>query len=254
MPNSMQDQFLIEQVDLLYKRTRVSVPTAKNCIAPLAEIIGSFSLSLVELPHLTGATIVRHLNKRQIAVSDALEEVQTEGLAGFLYATRHNGLIFVEQNDPLFRRRYSAAHELGHYWLHILPQMAALPTGAELHSVSFIDGAKEKYDDDQEPDFTSVEQEVAKLKVRSDLQLPPPAQMEREAERFAANLLMPTAIVEGLVAKYKIGFQGRDLVQRLAAEMLVSRRAMYYRLHNLGLWTANKLAKAKEVTGGTGLS
>lgn len=42
-------------------------------------------------------------------------------LAGFLYVNTSYGCIFVEANDRLTRRRFSVAHELGHYLLHFLP-------------------------------------------------------------------------------------------------------------------------------------
>jgi Zn-dependent peptidase ImmA (M78 family) len=57
--------------------------------------------------------------------------------------------------------------------------------------------------------------------------------MEREANQFAAELLMPQPLVTELVARYAPQFQGEDLVWRLATELLVSRAAMRWRLKGL---------------------
>jgi IrrE N-terminal-like domain len=50
-------------------------------------------------------------------------------LAGFLYAWPYRnavwGCLLVEQNDIVERRRFSAAHELGHYMLHFRPAIQA---------------------------------------------------------------------------------------------------------------------------------
>jgi Zn-dependent peptidase ImmA (M78 family) len=60
---------------------------------------------------------------------------------------------------------------------------------------------------------------------------------EREANRFAAELLMPEPTVRALHDYYceRFGRSARFLEGHLAADLLVSRQAVQYRLADLGL-------------------
>jgi Zn-dependent peptidase ImmA (M78 family) len=63
-------------------------------------------------------------------------------------------------------------------------------------------------------------------------------QMEREANRFAVELLMPADVCRARAAEMldKHGSCPRGvLVYRLASELLVSREALKYRLQSLGV-------------------
>ena len=61
--------------------------------------------------------------------------------------------------------------------------------------------------------------------------------MERQANRFAAELLMPEAVCRILHERYarKYGAVARFLVYHLAGDLLVSRSAIAWRLFGLGL-------------------
>ncbi len=63
--------------------------------------------------------------------------------------------------------------------------------------------------------------------------LPPYEQMEREANEFAAELLMPVEVIRELVTHYTADCLGDDLIWRLSSEMLVSRATMRLRLREL---------------------
>ena len=65
--------------------------------------------------------------------------------------------------------------------------------------------------------------------------LPSFEQMEREANQFAVELLMPADVLLKLVAQYAPNFQGEELVWRLSTEVLVSQATMRWRLHSMGL-------------------
>jgi Zn-dependent peptidase ImmA (M78 family) len=61
--------------------------------------------------------------------------------------------------------------------------------------------------------------------------------MEREANQFAAELLMPAAACRALVERFwpTFGRRADVLTRRMANEFLVSQAAMKRRLFNLGL-------------------
>jgi Zn-dependent peptidase ImmA (M78 family) len=63
-------------------------------------------------------------------------------------------------------------------------------------------------------------------------------EMEREANRFAAELLMPTAVCAARADEFRKVYGMCPLqpfAYRLAAELLVSSEAMRYRLRELGV-------------------
>jgi Zn-dependent peptidase ImmA (M78 family) len=61
--------------------------------------------------------------------------------------------------------------------------------------------------------------------------------MERQAPRFAAELLMPEPVCRHLFGccKKEYGDVPRVIAYRMAGELLVSRRAIGWRLHGMGL-------------------
>lgn len=154
-------------------------------------------------------------------------------MAGLLYAVGEDASIFVERSDPVSRRRFSVAHELGHYLLHFRPllQRLSVQTGVPVEAMD----AFPKADDEGEPDAQPDGQMVLPLHFAEVRALPPLAQMELEANRFAAELLMPAPLLAELAADYGRYFGEDDLVWRLSNELLVSRAAMRWRLRNLGL-------------------
>ena len=75
-------------------------------------------------------------------------------MAGYLFAYQRDessyGCILVKQDDPVERRRFSAAHELGHYLPHFLPLLARQQQETRL-AVLFL-GAEAVYSNDASPD------------------------------------------------------------------------------------------------------
>ncbi|WP_417585373.1 ImmA/IrrE family metallo-endopeptidase [Pelagibacterium sp.] len=116
--------------------------------------------------------------------------MREKDLSGSFDLTASGPLITVNPSDAKVRQRFTVAHELGHMFLK--------------HGAAFRDNAR---------NYTSA----ALLK-------------EREANNFAAELLMPAEVLQWLIQK-------KDLtsITALAQALNVSGAAMEYRLKNLGL-------------------
>jgi hypothetical protein len=118
-------------------------------------------------------------------------------LSGLLLPGRQE--VWVSAHEPLERRRFSVAHEVGHFLLHTFDQSEGV----------FCRAAD----------------------LRADPESPERLR-EREANRFAAELLMPEPMVRREVER-----RGADPLA-LAPLFAVSDLAMGFRLVNLGLLTA----------------
>lgn len=232
----------------LYRETAMAMPTLQRPIVHLGELIRALNLTCEELPGLTRDAASRRLAERGGLLDEDGGERQSP-LAGFLYAVGEDGSIFVEQSDPVARRRFSVAHELGHYLLHFRPLLRILSAqvGAPVEALD----AFPKTDDESELDALPDGQIVLPLAYAEvyagAFTLPPLAQMEVEANRFAAELLMPAALVIGLAKRYGAYFGNDDLVWRLANELLVSRAAMRWRLRALAWEESVSANKGKGV-------
>ena len=160
---------------------------------------------------------VRHIAMEQLTLGRVGEYLQSQGfpplelgdpkqmLAGFFFTSGGSDLAFIKSNDILTRRRFTAAHELGHAVLH----------GDSMGE--FIADADIAEADEAE------------------------TQREREANAFAAELLMPEEVcrLRAEELKKQYGACPRSvLAYRLASELLVSKQAMDYRLKTLGVGDA----------------
>jgi Zn-dependent peptidase ImmA (M78 family) len=127
-------------------------------------------------------------------------------VSGFLVrdAKTAKALIGVNGAHPLYRQRFTIAHECGHYLLHV-GETVHLDKERDALTVQFRDEGSSKGEDDS----------------------------EREANLFAAELLMP-----GKFLKRDLQ-QGEDLLdeeglRKLAKQYEVSVQALTFRLANLG--------------------
>lgn len=116
-------------------------------------------------------------------------------VSGMIELKNGRPVITYNSSDAAVRQRFTVAHEIGHY---VLGHLGAGKT-------KFRDPASH---------FSSATHSIE----------------EREANRFAANLLMPEATV-----KYAVERRGVHSIDRLAELFGVSQVAMKYRLENLGL-------------------
>jgi hypothetical protein len=180
---------------------------------PLDRLIAAHNLAHEEVPGLTRAAAAAYLARWGVRRPELLADMTP--LAGFLFANARGGAVLVRQEDNLPRRRFTAAHELGHYLLHFLPRLRP----------------EETFVQDDEADTVCEEE---KAPGADGLSLP---EMERQANRFAADLLMP----EAACREVRDRFAGRSapvarfLEHHLAGELLVSREAVRWRLRGLGL-------------------
>ncbi|HEY7329040.1 MAG TPA: ImmA/IrrE family metallo-endopeptidase [Gemmataceae bacterium] len=184
---------------------------------PLDRLIATYNVVHDEVPGLTRAAAAAFLARWGVQRPELLEDATP--LAGFLFANAHGGYILVNADDSLPRRRFTAAHELGHYLLHFLPR---LRTTQDVETYLVQDDNDEMV---REEDTSNADK---------NLSLP---EMERQANRFAAELLMPESICRRATDLYTARFRtpARFLEHHLARDMLVSREAMRWRLRSLDL-------------------
>ncbi|MBV6795687.1 ImmA/IrrE family metallo-endopeptidase [Xanthomonas euvesicatoria] len=122
---------------------------------------------------------------------EVIEEPMADDLSGYLEVRSGTWVVGVNSLHHRNRKRFTIAHEIAHYVLHSALQK------------SFHDQTFTRRNDTPNP-------------------------MEREADRFAAQLLMPEDEVRKLIAS------GVTTLSGLATNFGVSALAMKYRVQNLG--------------------
>ncbi len=170
----------------------------------LERFLAEHALRLVELPRLSRAGVYYYLLAKGSVPGELGDD---EDLAGFLYVTGPFGRVFVNADDPVPRRRFTAGHELGHFILH--RQMMG-------GKVSFGDSPAT---------VVEVEDKTA-------------VAMERQANRFAAEILMPPEVCRVRAAAFRKTYRvcpRTPFAYYLAAELMVSPEAMRNRLLDLGV-------------------
>ena len=139
-------------------------------------------------------------------------------MAGRLYAVER--IIEVRRNDITPHQRFTIAHEVGHYRMHVLAE--------KLHLTGFLCSSEAITIDESPstsiplPNFTTDQPAAVRQLDPRDLR-----RIEIEANTFAAELLMPATLVEKAVDE-----SGKD-VNILASKFGVSHQAMQYRLEAL---------------------
>jgi len=204
-------------------------------VVPLNQIIAKYPLTVLELPDgktLSTKTAVKFL---EIEIGFEMPELKTDErkLSGFLYTANFGenlqGCVFTDKNEPTARRRFSAAHEFGHYLLHFLPMLKI--TNAEslflTESLAFGEADENLSEIEMADDF-----DFKKIGVEDK------KQMEAEADFFAAELLMPrNACLQA--SEFLKGFAGKNkkaVINYFATEFLVSFEAMKRRLEDLNVF------------------
>ena len=202
-------EWIAEAVRRSYRDAEVPWPPRASGPAPLNQIISNYNLAHEEVPGLNHAAASACLRRWEVHWEDIPEP--DPALAGFLYANAAGGFLFVRRGDIVTRRRFTAAHELGHYRLHLAPQLARRGTDDA--------GMVEVDSDVSETDGVSL------------------TAMERQANRFAAELLMPGDVCRELADRYtgRYGKVSRFLIHQIAGDLLVSREAIAWRLFTLRL-------------------
>lgn len=157
------------------------------------------------------------INVDQIASRKGIEVVPFafgKDICGMLITENGNSTIGVNKDNGFKRQRFTIAHELGHYVLE------------HQRNGMFVD-TPERY-------FTMFNFRNAASSTGELVQ-------EREANAFAAALLMPEElilrVIDDLRDQINIREESDDIVERLADMFKVSTQAMGFRLSNLNtLW------------------
>jgi Zn-dependent peptidase ImmA (M78 family) len=124
-------------------------------------------------------------------------------LSGFLYRDKEQAVIGVNTEQAATRQNFTIAHELGHFLLHDQEQ---------LH----------------------VDHEF-RVRLRNDLSSQGTEDAEREANFFAASLLMPKSFIEkDLEGEEYVDLFDDDFLHGLSRKYGVSAQALVNRLKNLG--------------------
>ena len=123
--------------------------------------------------------------------------------SGFL-AVKEKTVVINSRHAPV-RRRFTIAHEIGHYQLH---------RRGKANTPVFID---------------------RRVYFRKDSADGADYRMEMEANAYAAGLLMPEVLLDEYLEKHPhLDLEKPADIKMLAEEFEVSRPAMEYRLQNLG--------------------
>ena len=194
---------IAEKVDWLRRKYGGQPDPARRGPVNLNLYFGELRIDHVALPNLSVGAVRNYLLADGVTVSELGDNATA--LAGCLFATDTTATAFVKADDILPRRRFSAAHELGHAVLH---------RGS---MGNFIQDALISDSDESENE------------------------REREANAFAAELLMPEEICRARAEELRkqYGVCPRSVLSyRLAGELLVSRLAMDFRLKKLGVGDA----------------
>lgn len=133
-----------------------------------------------------------------------------DGVSGILVIENNIGTIGYNQTESLVRRRFTIAHEWAHYELHKDEDKLFVD---KYFRVSFRSQAKGSGPDNEKT-----------------------LRQEREANAFAAVILMPETLLMKEIKKIKFLDLGSEATSKeLAKKFNVSSAAMYYRMANLNL-------------------
>ncbi len=128
-----------------------------------------------------------------------------EGVSGVLVVNNNVGTIGLNPNHSNVRKRFTIAHELGHFLLH-----------------------------NKTKDSLFVDKEY-KVHFRNHASSSGEIKNEQEANAFAAALLMPKDMLVEIIDNYIIDIEDESTINNLADIFGVSPMAMTYRLINLNL-------------------
>lgn len=240
LPQETNSDKITAAVQEVYKQAGIEIESINSSVVPLSELIGAYPIRIAELENLTTQSAAKFL-AAETGQDVPIPKIEDQKLAGFLYAYEYagvfNGCILVEKNDPVTRRRFSSAHELGHYLLHFLPLLENHIQDNFSESLVLAEGL---YIDENHVDSDLLKGQLSLTSVVETKTYAPlidKEQMEREANQFASELLMPADACEKLTKHYSRRFsrERKVLANRLTTEFLVSKDAMLRRLAELKL-------------------
>lgn len=217
-------------------------------IVPLFDIIGAFPLRVAELTDrrpLTARSALEFLGRETGQELPAPSDGDRP-LSGFIYVFEYegflNGCILTDANDPITRRRFSAAHELAHYIMHFLPYLEERRREGTSEALILTEGVTFESGGEAEGEPAAEMSAIQGVDSFQRLTLKTTPEMEREANRFAAELLMPAHACEAKAQQYvkRFGTGRKVAARKLATDFFVSSEAMKWRLKELGLYTSEE--------------
>jgi Zn-dependent peptidase ImmA (M78 family) len=237
-------------VQRAYKDAEINLEELNPGVVPLYDLIRSYPIGVDEIQDLTPQK-VRDFLKAETGQMLPIADNEERKLAGYLYLQEYQdlfyGCILVEKRPsaaPIARRRFSAAHELGHYLLHFLPLLEQNQQVNSGKPLILTEGlyVVQKDEDGEETELDNCASK-SQLTFNNGLQGVldllgiTQEQMEAEANQFAAEILMPEKACFALAERYcgRFGKKQEILARRLAPEFLVSKQAMKRRLFDLQL-------------------
>lgn len=134
---------------------------------------------------------------------ELIEKSFENDISGLLAISNYKVVISCNINEDKKRQRFTKAHEIGHFVLHSKDQPL------------FID-------------------KPPRVMYRNNASTTGEIYKEREANAFAAALLMPSGLISERI--HNCIYDGYRAVAELAKEFKVSEQAMSFRLSNLGYY------------------
>ena len=218
-------------IEKIYKDAAIAPPSAERPVVPLRRLLAGQEVNQREVSSLTSRAAMHFLYRRD-AVAEVWPGASLASLSGFLYANSGGACVFVREDDAVARRRFCAAHELGHYLLH-WPMVLDAARTQNRGGIELIETLPPSSTPDAD-EISNGQLILHEPGAVHDHELPR-EQLEHEADAFAAELLMPESVVRALAERYRSHCSDFDLIWRLSTEMLVSRAALKVRLRHLGL-------------------
>ena len=231
-------------VAALYEELDVPEPSAPYPIAPLGPLCDRLKMTRAELPGMNVAAVTDYLRKRRFLDGDLPFAADGDAaLAGFLFFWgRDSACLLVNAADPVVRRRFSVAHELGHFTRHFRPLSRHLYEEALRGVSDGQEAARPRFDAFTltDEDANALSRAAGNTEENADEQ---EERQEREADGFAAALLMPETLVRERHDGLRRDYCAEGVRDRLAMELLVSRQAMERRLRALQLWDGERTGR-----------
>lgn len=238
---------------------------AVSLVAEFERSLASIGLEVPVIPPIPVEYVALTLTEFNVRGVDGLS-CDGQKLSGFL--DTQNEEICYEENEASVRQNFTIAHELGHYYLHYLPELEGVkqPTLFSLDEVSAAQPIRfyrcsdhevieavgeedEVANDGMPPSWVSKSKKTylndaeAQSKLAKVIRLKERAnRFEWEANVFATALLMPKELVNWLYQKYE------GDISKMALEMNVSQAALRYRLKDMRLPVDGSYADSRQKT------
>jgi hypothetical protein len=206
----LQPKWLLDAVRLIWGSTDdASEQFPRNIELAL---LWRLPLAIIELPNLSGASVVDWLAARGIQLP---VHTPPGELRGALVAYAGSGVLFVDAADDLTERRVTLAHEAAHfvvdYWLPRLELAERAP-----HLLTVIDGIRQPSDDDHVDALLAraplgVQTHLFERDASGAILTPQIKRLEQRAAQIAWEILAPEAVIARHVSELDPFALVRDL-------------------------------------------